>query len=106
MVNPKIKIQKKRLLQGMDISLSAILLKKGSNNCTRQIQNTNAKSDTSTDSDKNCPINWRRNDPTVFLIPTSFARFSLLAVLRFIKFMEASNKTNAPIIQNNQTNCI
>ncbi len=33
-------------------------------------------------------MSWLRNEPTVFRMPTSFARFSLRAVLRFIKLMQ------------------
>src|SRR5882724_6675062 len=38
-------------------------------------------------------------------MPTSFALFSLRAVLRFIKLMQASNNTNTPMMPKSQTNC-
>src|SRR5882757_8349567 len=39
-------------------------------------------------------------------MPTSLARFSDRAVLRFIKLMHARSKTKTPIIPNSQTNSI
>src|SRR5258708_8748379 len=41
-----------------------------------------------------------------FRMPTSFARFSERAVLRFIKLIHASIKTNKPMIAKSQTNSI
>ena len=61
---------------------------------------------TKTDSLRNCLINWCLSDPTVLRIPTSFALFSLRAVERFMKLIQASISTNTPIIANNQTNCM
>src|SRR5580658_7203646 len=45
----------------------------------------------------------RRSDPSVFRIPTSRARFSLCAVLRFIKLIHANSNTKTPIVPNIQT---
>ena len=55
------------------------------------------------DSQKNWLINWFRKEPTAFRMPISFALFSLRAVLRFIKLMQASSSTNIPIIPNSHT---
>ncbi len=53
------------------------------------------------------PIKWRTSDflvaPTTFLIPTSFALFSLRAVLRFMKLIQAINKMKPAITPNNLT---
>src|SRR5687767_4651495 len=70
------------------------------------MDNKNAKNTTSNDSLKNCHINCPRTEPIAFRTPTSFERFSERAVLKFIKFMHASNKTKQPIIENNQTDSI
>ena len=41
------------------------------------------------------------NDPTVLRIPNSLALFSFIAVLRFIKLIQASSNTKMPIMLNN-----
>src|SRR5258706_4751286 len=98
--------QKKGLAHKMDIFLSATLLKNGSVSCTINNDKEKAKRTVSNDSLKNWKINCLRNEPIVLRMPTSFARFSLRAVLRFIKLIHASNKTNTPIIPNIHTYCI
>src|SRR6187455_274238 len=47
-----------------------------------------------------------RIEPTDLRMPTSLARFSERAVLRFMKLMHASSNTSTPMIPNNQTNSI
>ena len=49
------------------------------------------------DSVKNCTINCLREEPNVFLTPTSFPLFRAYAVLRFIKLIHASNRRKIPI---------
>src|SRR3954466_9809103 len=94
--------QKIALLHGNSIFLSASLLNTGINRTTKIRENKNEINATKTDSLKNCFINWLRTEPTVLRIPTSFARFSLRAVDRFMKLIHASISTNTPIIENNQ----
>ena len=43
-------------------------------------------------------------EPIDFRMPTSFARFSERAVLKFMKLMQANNNTNTPMMPNNHTN--
>ena len=94
------------LRHGSCIFLSANELNKGSNIITRAMENINDTKATSKLSLKNWRISWVRNEPTALRMPTSFARFSLRAVLRFIKFMHASSRTNMPMMENSHTNCI
>src|SRR5678816_1299895 len=97
MVNNNAVIQKKPLLQGSVTFLSASLLKSGIIRTTRTIEKTNETNATKTDSLRNCLINWCLSDPTVLRIPTSFALFSLRAVERFMKLIQASISTNTPV---------
>src|SRR5262249_25830271 len=64
---------------------------------------TNDSNATTIDSPRNCPINCTRIDPTDLRIPTSFARFSDLAVDKFIKLIHASNRTNNHMTPNIHT---
>src|SRR6185295_18981521 len=98
--------QKVALLQGNPTFLSASLLNKGINRITRAMEKINQTNATKADSLRNCLINWYLSDPTVLRIPTSLALFSLRAVDRFMKLIQASISTNTPIIANSQTNCI
>ena len=56
------------------------------------------------------PINWTTRDrfcaPTHLRIPTSFALFSLRAVVRFIKLIQAMRRMNAAMIAKSLTNSI
>ena len=90
----------------IDIFLSESSLNQGKLNCVSNRLIRKAIITSKEDSTMNCQINCLRSDPTAFRIPTSFARFSERAVLRFIKLMHASNKTKTAIIPNSQTNCI
>ena len=53
-----------------------------------------------TDSFKNCLMRFPRFAPNVFLIPISGARKIPWAVVRLIKFIQASNKINNEINEN------
>jgi hypothetical protein len=57
----------------------------------------------STDSPRNCHIRDCFNAPETFLMPTSFALFSLLAVDRFMKLMQAINKRKPAMIERMRT---
>src|SRR5882757_3434863 len=105
-VNTNVQSQNAGLSHGSCIFFPESELNKGSNTITRRIENINDTKATSTLSLKNWRMSWLRNEPTALRMPTSFARFSLRAVLRFIKLMHASSSTNAPIIENNHTNCM
>ncbi len=48
-------------------------------------------------------MSWLLNDPMAFLMPTSLARFSERAVVRFMKLMQASSNTKQPMMPNNHT---
>ena len=96
-------VQKKELFHKIDICLPETPLKKGSSNCTNNKARINEKNTVSNDSLKNCITSCFLNDPIAFRIPTSFALFSERAVLRFIKLIQASNKTKTPMIPNIQT---
>lgn len=50
----------------------------------------NAINATSMDSLKNWPMSCGLREPMAFRMPTSFARFSLLAVLRFMKLIQGA----------------
>src|SRR6476620_11642648 len=83
--------------------LSATSLKRGNRSPAVTIEKIKAINTIKNDSLKNCMINCRLSDPMAFLTPTSFALFSLLAVLKFIKLMQASRSTKSPTIPNNHT---
>jgi hypothetical protein len=88
----------------MDIRLSATPLKNGSMSCTKIRESTNANIATSSDSLKNWAINWLRSEPIALRMPTSLARLSERAVVKFMKLMQASSNTKAPITPYNHTN--
>src|SRR6185312_1928216 len=98
--------QKTGSSQGKPIDLSDSLLNKGNNKSASNMENRNEIKAIITDSLRNCPINWLRTDPTVLRMPTSLALFSLRAVERFIKLMQARRITNTPIIEKSQINCM
>src|ERR1700742_2493782 len=79
------------------VSLSEMSLKKGRANWTRSRHKEKEIRVTRTDSLRNWPISCPRTEPIALRMPTSFARFSERAVLRFIKLIQASNNTNTPI---------
>src|SRR5690606_36443756 len=83
--------------------LLATWLNQGSNRSARKIANRNAMQAVKTDSLRNCAIRNCFGEPTVLRMPTSFARFSDRAVLRFMKFMQATNSTNKPMTLNSRT---
>src|SRR5580693_6084682 len=62
-----------------------------------------AMADIIIDSIRNCAINDFFNAPATFRIPTSFARFSLLAVDRFMKLIQAINNIKTAMSVNNLT---
>src|SRR5215469_11245313 len=95
--------QKRGSLHKICICFPETSLKKESESCTHNNDNANANATVNIDSAKNCCINCLRSEPTVLRIPTSFARFSLRAVLKFMKLMQASNNTNTPIMPNIHT---
>src|SRR5580658_3404431 len=94
--------QKRVLDQGRDRFFCERLLKYGSNRPDIRRARIKAISAAAMDSVKNCMISLSRTEPNVFRIATSLARFSLRAVERFMKLIQASNKTNTPIIPNSQ----
>src|SRR6185312_104088 len=83
--------------------LSTIKLNDGNNKETVIIARTKAMNVKMNDSQKNCTINCFLFDPSVFLMPTSFARFSLLAVERFMKLIHAINKMIIAMMENKRT---
>src|SRR5437762_13944524 len=102
-MKPALINQKNTLFQATDTCLPDTLLKNGSSRITNNKDNAKEKTTVNNDSLKNCRMICFQSEPIVFRIPTSFARFSLRAVLRFMKLIQASNKTNTPIIPNIQT---
>src|SRR6185437_33673 len=106
MMKPTLMSQKKGWLHKIDICLSATWLKNGSESQTTTIDTINANATVRNDSLKNCMMSCFPKDPTVLRMPTSFARFSLFAVLKFMKFIQASKSTNKPMMPNIQTYCI
>src|ERR1700760_4625377 len=103
MVKPTPVIQSQELFQGSAIFLSAIVLKKGRASHVHNKAAAKANPATNNDSLKKRPISWLRREPTVLRMPTSRARFSDLAVDKFIKLIQASTSTTLPMIPNSQT---
>src|SRR5450755_2898855 len=103
MAKPVLINQKIGLPDGSVIFLSAISLNQGSDSQTNNKESIKANRAMNTDSQKNWTINCARNDPAALRMPISRALFSLLAVLRFIKLIQARSRTNAPIRANSQT---
>jgi len=68
----------------------------GSEKAARRIARTKAMAASRMDSPRNWAMSWLRSEPRVFRMPTSFARCSLRAVERFMKLMQASNRTKMP----------
>src|SRR5215216_3070362 len=96
-------IQKYMLDHGIIIFLPAMSLNNGNNRDTTAIASINENNTTTYDSAMNCLISCQRREPIVFRIPTSLALFSLLAVLRFMKLIQASISTKMPTIPNSHT---
>src|SRR3989337_2713414 len=101
----KLIIQNQIFPKGILIAFPEKSLNNGRKKFTNTIAAKKAKPTTKNDSEKNWLINWPLMDPMVFLIPTSFARFSERAVLKFIKFIHASSKIKLPMIIIYRTNC-
>ena len=78
-------------------------LNNGNSEATNINANTNASNTTTYDSAKNCLMICQRMEPIALRMPTSLALFSLLAVLRFMKLMQASMSTKMPMMLNNHT---
>src|SRR5258708_15813172 len=102
--NPKPINTKAGFVHGIDIFLLASSLKKGNDTWARPNAKTNATATIKKVSVKNCQINCERVEPIDLRIPTSLARVSDCAVLKFIKLLHASNSTKTPIAANSQTN--
>lgn len=81
------------------IFLFARSLNKGSKTSTIPTAHITAILLIKTDSAMNCPMRCERGDPSVFLTPTSFARFSDLAVARLMKLIQAINNIAAAIAE-------
>src|SRR3954466_12000733 len=90
--------QKIKLYMGSFISLPERLLNQGRSKLTRTHDAIKENITTKKDSLKNWYTSCLRTEPIVLRIPTSFARFSDRAVLRFMKLMQASSNMNTPII--------
>src|SRR6185437_4192329 len=99
----KLTTQNHGLSQGICICLAASWLNQSSDNCARISAIAKAIATNTSDSPKNCAINCCLNEPTAFRMPTSRARFSLRAVERFMKLIQASTRTNVPISPTSQT---
>src|SRR5680860_551743 len=89
--------------QGKEISFLDRSLNPFKDNSTITTAMKKANNTTKKDSLKNWFINWLLCEPIDFRMPTSFALFSDLAVLRFIKFIQAKSNTNAPIMPKSHT---
>jgi uncharacterized protein YceK len=87
----------------MVIFVLATSLKKGSDSDAIKMESTNASTAMNMDSQKNWLISYTRKDPTALRMPTSLALFSLLAVLRFMKLIQARSNTNRPMMAKSQT---
>src|SRR6478735_9461708 len=88
----------------MVIFLSDSSLNQESDNTISNNESINDRKTTKNDSLKNCCINWLFKEPTDFRMPTSLARFSERAVLKFIKLMQANSSTKIPTIPKSHTN--
>ena len=84
-------------------SFSVRALKEGRKTATKINAKTKAKKAMSRDSLKNCPMSCFRLEPMALRTPTSLARFSERAVLKFIKLMQAITKMNRPKMPNSRT---
>ncbi|MBA7585341.1 hypothetical protein ES708_27316 [subsurface metagenome] len=76
------------------------MLKTGLNNSTKIQAINKAIKEKMVDSPMNCLMSCNLLAPTIFLNPTSLARFADLAVDKFIKFIQAMIKTNTAIMEN------
>ena len=91
------------LFHSTAIRLSESWLKYGSARITNTSEKQNEINATITDSFRNCFITCLLSAPTDFLMPTSFARFSLRAVERFMKLIHATSRINMPMTPNIHT---
>src|SRR3989337_2663526 len=103
MLKPTPMIQKYGSAQGKLIRLSATELKYGSIKNTSSTEKIKANAAINMDSLKNWVTNCFRTEPIAFRIPTSLARFSERAVLKFMKLIQASINTKAPMVAKSQT---
>ena len=85
---------------GMSMLFSAMVLKNGKASQASIIANMKETTTVRSEPAKNCAISWLRREPIVFRMPTSLARFSLRAVLRFMKLIQANNKMKTPVRPN------
>ena len=92
------------LEKGIDIFLSASSLNQDNDNKTSSNEMIKARKTTKNDSLKNCCTNCPFIEPKDLRMPTSLARFSERAVLKFIKLIHASSNTKIPTIPKSQTN--
>ena len=77
------------------LSPSVKLLNQGTANSTNTMAKNNAMNDMTTDSARNWRINCGRKAPMTFLKPTSLARLADLAVVMFIKLIQAIKRINS-----------
>src|ERR1700722_9426201 len=95
--------QKPILLYGILIKEPVNALNDGMASCTKYKPSKNDKNVIKTDSNKNWQIRSLRCEPITLRTPTSLARFSDLAVERFMKLIQAIANTSMPIILNKRT---
>src|SRR5690606_12374132 len=101
--NAMLIVQKYPLDSGSSTCFWASVLNHGSETLTSARATMNANTATRTDSHKNCWMSCFLAEPIDFRMPTSFARCSDRAVLKFMKLMQGSNNTNAPTTPKSQT---
>src|SRR5262245_10093148 len=89
----------------MDIFLPESSLNHGRIKPTNANATSHERKTTRNDSVRNSQISCVLAEPIDLRMPTSRARFSDCAVLKFMKFMHASSNTKIPIVANSQTNC-
>src|SRR5258705_12135573 len=102
-IKPILINQKSESFQGMFIRFAERLLNHGRKTITIKQASTKERITTKKDSLKNWYTSCLRMEPIVFRTPTSLALFSERAVLRFIKLIQASSKTNIPMILTSHT---
>src|SRR5258705_8248621 len=96
--------QKYKFVEGVAICFPASSLNQPNEIKTINTAKRKAHKTTKNDSLKNCRTNCPRDDPKTLRIPTSFILFSDLAVLKFMKLIQANTSTKTPIIPYSQTN--
>src|SRR5450432_2369867 len=103
-MNARLNNQNKGFEKGIDIFLSASSLNHESDDKISKSESIKATNTTKNDSLKNCCTSCPFKEPIALRMPTSLARFSARAVLKFIKLMQASNSTKTPTIPKSHTN--